>query len=179
MARPYFSTFELLLLAVFAALVVVGNVALRLPVRMPGHSGVVWMALLVVACGVVPKLGATSAVGLLSGLLAAFVGVGDKGGLDTLLSYSAAGLGVDLISGLAPTGALTCALAGLAGNLVKLGVKVVLELWIGIPTGFLVLGRTYPALTHAVFGLAGGYLGALVLAALRRAGFFAYLAARR
>ena len=179
MSRPYFSTFELLLLAVFAALVVAGNVALRLPVKMPGHSGVVWMALLVTARRVVSKPGSAATVGLLSGLLAAFVGVGDKGGLDTLLSYGAAGVGVDVISGFAPTGALTCALAGLAGNLAKLGVKVLLELWIGIPTGFLVLGRTYPALTHAVFVLAGGYLGALVLAALRRAGFFAYLAARR
>jgi hypothetical protein len=179
MGRTYFSTFELLLLAVFAALVVVGNVALRLPVKMPGHSGVVWMALLVTARGVVPKLGAPSTVGLLSGVLAAFVGVGDKGGLDTLFSYTAAGAGVDLVAWLAPPGALTCAVAGLTGNLAKLGVKVLLELWIGIPTGFLVLGRTYPALTHTVFGLAGGYLGALVLAALRRAGFFAYLAARR
>jgi hypothetical protein len=179
MRRTYFSTFEVLLLAVFAALVVVSHVALRLPLKIPGHSGVVWMALLVVARGVVPKLGAASTVGLLSGLLAAFVGVGDKGGLDTLLSYAAAGAGIDLVCGLAPPGALTCAVAGLAGNLAKLGVKVLLELWIGIPTGFLVLGRAYPALTHTVFGLAGGYLGALVLAALRRAGFFTYLAARR
>ena len=179
MRRPHFSTFELLLLALFAALVVVGNIALRLPVKMPGHSGVVWMALLVTARGVVPQLGAASTVGLLSGLLAAFVGVGDKGGIDTLLSYSAAGAGVDLIPALISPGALTCALAGLAGNSAKLGVKVLLESWIGIPTGFLVLGRTYPALTHAVFGLAGGYLGSLVLEALRRAGFFAYLAGRR
>jgi hypothetical protein len=76
-------------------------------------------------------------------------------------------------------GALTSALAGLAGNLAKLGVKVLLELWIGIPTGFLVLGRTYPAATHALFGAAGGYLGYVVLASLRRAGFFAYLAGKR
>ena len=179
MRRSYFSTFELLLLALFGALVVVGNVALRLPVKMPGHSGVVWMALLVTARGVVPMLGAASTVGLLSGLLAAFVGVGDKGGLDTLFSYTAAGAGVDFIVALLPPGALTCVLAGLVGNIAKLGVKVLLELWIGIPTGFLVLGRTYPALTHALFGLAGGYLGCLVLEALRRAGFFAYLAARR
>lgn len=179
MRRSYFSTFELLLLALFAALVVVGNIALRLPVKMPGHSGLVWMALLITARGVVPKLGAASTVGLLSGLLAAFVGVGDKGGLDTLVSYSTAGAAVDLVAALAPLGALTSALAGLAGNLAKLGVKVLLELWIGIPTGFLVLGRTYPALTHAVFGLAGGYLGYLVIEALRRAGFFAYLAGRR
>jgi hypothetical protein len=179
MRRAYFSTFELLLLALFAALVVVGNIALRLPVKMPGHSGVVWMALLVTARGVVTKLGAASTVGLLSGLLAAFVGVGDKGGLDTFASYTAAGAAVDLVAALAPLGALTAALAGLAGNLAKLAVKVLLELWIGIPTGFLVLGRTYPAATHAVFGLVGGYLGHLVLASLRRAGFFAYLAGKR
>ncbi len=179
MRRPYFSTFELLLLALFAALVVVGNIALRLPVKMPGHSGLVWMALIVTARGVVPKLGAAASVGLLSGLLAAFVGVGDKGGLDTLVSYTAAGAAVDLVVVLAPPGAVTSALAGLAGNLAKLGVKVLLELWIGIPTGFLVIGRTYPAATHAVFGLAGGYLGYLVLGSLRRAGFFAYLAEKR
>jgi len=65
MRRPYFSTFELLLLALFATLVVVGNIALRLPVKMPGHSGVVWMALLVTTTtrlnriiGVQEKMGA-------------------------------------------------------------------------------------------------------------------------
>jgi hypothetical protein len=178
MRRPYFSTFELLLLAVFASLVVVGKVALRLPLKIPGHSGLVWMALLVTARGVVPKLGAASTVGALSGLLAALVGAGDKGGLDTFASYTAAGAAVDVVA-LGPPGALTAVLAGLAGNLAKLGVKVLLELWIGIPTGFLILGRTSPALTHTVFGLAGGYLGFLVLQALRRAGFFAYLAGRR
>jgi hypothetical protein len=179
MRRSHFSTFELLLLALFAALVVVGNIALRLPVKMPGHSGLVWMALLVSARGVVPKLGASTTVGLLSGLLAAFVGVGDKGGIDTFVSYIAAGAAVDLVAALTLMGPLTSALAGLAGNLAKLGVKVLLELWIGIPTGFLVLGRTYPAATHALFGAVGGYLGCVVLASLRRAGFFAYLAGKR
>ncbi len=179
MRRPYFSTFEMLLLALFAALVVVGNVALRLPVKLPGHSGVVWMAVLVTARGVVPKRGAAAAVGLLSGALAAFMGVGDKGGLDTLLSYAAAGVVVDLVITLASVRAWSAAVAGFAGNLAKLGVKVLLEVWIGIPTGFLLVGRSYPAATHAVFGLAGGCLGFLVLEALRRAGLFAYLAGKR
>ena len=43
----------------------------------------------------------------------------------------------------------------------------------------MLLGRLYPALTHALFGLAGGYLGFLVIRALRRAGYFAYLAEKR
>ena len=179
--RRYFSTFELLLLGMFAALVVVGNVALRLPIKMPGRSGIFWMGLLVVARSVVAKPGAATAVGLLSGLLAVFVGVGDKGALDTFFSYAAAAVGVDAVLTITgPSGrAAACVLAGTAGNLAKLGVKVLLELWLGIPTWFILVGRLYPAITHVVFGLAGGYLGFLVLQALRRAGFFAYLAEKR
>ncbi len=175
------STFELLLLGMFAALIVAANLSLRLPLKMPGHTGLVWMALLVTARGVVPRRGAATTAGLLSGLLAAFLGLGDKGALDTFLSYGASGLGVDALIALfgGSLGATACVLAGALGNLAKLGLKVALELWIGIPTGFVFVGRAYPAATYTLFGLAGGYLGFLVLSALRRAGFFAYLAERR
>ncbi len=179
--RQRFSTFELLFLGMFAALIVVANVALRFPIRAPGHSGLVWMALLVTARAVVTNGATASTVGLLSGLMAAFAGVGDKGALDTLLSYTAAGIGVDAIAAL--TGGrfrpLTAALAGLTGNLAKLGLKTLLELWIGIPAGFVLLGRLYSLLTYTCFGLIGGYVGFLITEALRRAGFFAYLAEKR
>ncbi len=181
-SRPYYlSLFELLLLGMLAALIVVANVALRFPIRMPGHSGIVWMALLVIARAIVPKHGASSFAAALSGVLAALMGVGDKGAVNTLLSYAAAGIGVDVVYALgrAAERPAVCAAAGAVGNLAKLGVKVLLELWIGIPTGFVLLGRLYPFVTYAVFGIAGGYLGFLVLRALRRAGFFAYLAERR
>ena len=179
--RRYFSTFELLLLATLAALIVAANVALKLPVKMPGHSGLVWMALLVVARMVIDRPGAAAAAGLLSGAIAVFLGIGDKGALDTLLSYAAAGLGVDAaltIAGAAPR-PWAYALAGLAGNLAKLGVKIGLEVLVGIPTGFVIIGRLYPTITHIVFGLLGGLLGYLVVNALRRAGYFAYLAEKR
>lgn len=177
----YFSTFELLLLGMMAALVVIGNLALRLPIRMPGHSGIVWMALLVTARAIVPKVGAAATAGLLSGVIASLAGIGDKGALDTVLSYTAAGVGVDAVAAAADPSrqAVACVIAGVVGNLSKLGVKVLLELWIGIPTGFVLVGRAFPTLTHALFGLVGGYLGFLVISALRRAGFFAYLAEKR
>jgi len=179
--RRYFSLFELLLLAMLAALIVVANFALRFPIRMPGHSGVVWMALLVTAATVVPKRGAATTAGCISGVLAAFVGIGDRGALDTVLSYAAAGVGVDL--GMTVLGrrarVASCVVAGALGNLLKLATKVMLEVWIGIPTGFVLLGRLYPAATYTLFGLAGGYLGFLVVGALRRAGFFAYVAEKR
>jgi hypothetical protein len=177
----YFSLFELLLLAMLAALIVATNVALRFPIRMPGHSGVVWMALLVTAATVVPKLGAATTAACVSGLLAAFVGIGDRGALDTVLSYATAGVGVDLAMMILgrEARAVPCVVAGALGNLLKLGMKVVLDVWIGIPAGFVLLGRLYPAVTYTVFGLAGGYLGFLVVSALRRAGFFTYIAEKR
>ena len=139
------------------------------------------MALLVVARMVIDRPGAAVAAGVLSGAIAVFLGIGDKGALDTLLSYAAAGLGVDAaltIAGTAPR-PWAYALAGLAGNLAKLGVKIGLEVLVGIPTGFVLIGRLYPTLTHIVFGLLGGLLGYLVVNALRRAGYFAYLAEKR
>ena len=110
-----------------------------------------------------------------------FLGTGDKGALDTFASYAAAGIGVDAVLTLAgpAAGAWGHAVAGMAGNLAKLAVKVALEVWVGIPTGFVLVGRLYPTIVHVVFGLLGGLLGFLVLEALQRAGYFAYLAERR
>jgi hypothetical protein len=175
-----FSAFELQLLGMFAALLVAATIALRFPIKVPGHSGALCMAVLVTARAVVPRRLAATTVGLLSGLLAAFAGLGDRGSLVTIGSYMAGGVGVDLValaSGF-PT-LLTCTLAGLIGNLMRLGLKSLVEIWIGIPMGFVVLGRAYATLMHVVFGLAGGALGYLVIRALRRAGYFAYLAEKR
>jgi ABC-type thiamin/hydroxymethylpyrimidine transport system permease subunit len=175
------STFELLLLATIAAFVVVGNIALRFPIKVPGHSGIVWMALLVVARAIVDRPGAAALTGLLSALVAVFLGVGDKGALDTFLSYLAAGVAVDAVLSLrgGVRRARSCVVAGAVGNLAKLAVKLSLEIWIGIPTGFALVGRLYPLLTHLLLGAAGGYLGWVVVGALRRAGYFAYLAEKR
>ena len=96
MKERYFSTFQLILLALFAALIVVAKIALRLPLQLSGHSGIFWMAIVIVAAGVVPKVGAASLVGLTSGIIAAFLGMGDFGALNTFLSYTMVGVGTDL-----------------------------------------------------------------------------------
>ena len=181
-ARPhYFTTFELILLTLFSALVVVDKIVLHLPLDLPGHSGVTWMAILVVARGLVPKAGALSLVGLLSGLLAAFLGLGDLGAIYTVFSYLASGVGVDLIAlflgGVDPIAA--AALAGIVGNVAKMLVKTGMAVLLQIPAGFVALGLLYSFFTNTVAGLLGGLLGWLLLRALRRAGFFLYLAEKR
>lgn len=181
MTERYFSTFQLILLTLFAALIVVAKIALRLPLQLSGHSGVFWMAIMIVAAGVVPKPGAASLVGLTSGILAAFLGMGDFGGLNTLLSYTIVGVGTDLALLLLrdlenPTAA---ALVGAIGHFGKFLVKWGLGALTGAPVGFVALGLTRAIIGYIVFGAIGGVLGALTLAALRRAGFFAYLAEKR
>jgi ABC-type thiamin/hydroxymethylpyrimidine transport system permease subunit len=181
MKRRYFSTFQLILLAQFAALVVVAKIVLRLPLQLPGHSGIFWMAIVLVATGVVPKPGAATLVGLTSGILASFLGVGDFGALDTLLSYTAVGVGTDL--GLLllrdPENLAVATLLGAFGHFAKFLVKWGLAGITGAPVGFVALGLARSLLGYLVFGALGGFLGGLTLAALRKAGFFAYLAEKR
>jgi len=177
----YFTTFRLILLALFAALVVVAKIALRTPLQMPGHSGIFWMAIVIVAAGVVPKAGAASIVGLTSGILAGFLGMGDFGALNTFLSYTAVGVGTDLALLLLqdPENPATSALSAALGHMGKFVVKWALSAITGAPAGFVALGLARALVGYIVFGALGGLLGALTLKALRRAGFFAYVAEKR
>jgi hypothetical protein len=181
MKQRYFSTFQLILLTLFATLIVVAKIALRLPVQLSGHSGVFWMALIIVASGIVPKRGATSVVGITSGIIASFLGMGDFGALNTFLSYTMVGVGTDLALLLLrdPENLVVAALAGTLGHLAKFLVKWTLGILTGAPVGFVALGLAKAIAGYIIFGALGGVLGALTLTALRQAGFFAYLAEKR
>jgi ABC-type thiamin/hydroxymethylpyrimidine transport system permease subunit len=178
----YFSTFQLILLALFAALIVVAKIALRLPLQLSGHSGIFWMAIVIVAAGVVPKVGAASLVGLTSGIIAAFLGMGDFGALNTFLSYTMVGVGTDLallLLGRNPENLIVAMLAATFGHMAKFLVKWGLGVLAGAPVGFVALGLLRALIGYLVFGALGGLLGGLTLKALRRAGFFSYLAEKR
>lgn len=181
MKERYFSTFQMILLALMAALVVVAKIALRLPLQLPGHSGIFWMAIIIVTTGIVPKRGAASLVGLTSGLIAAMLGLGDLGALNTFLSYCMVGVGTDLTLLLLGNSEqlIVAGLAGALGHFAKFLVKWAFAALSGAPVGFVALGLVRAILGYIVFGALGGLLGALTLKALRRAGFFAYLAEKR
>jgi hypothetical protein len=182
MRDRYFSTFQLILLALLAALIVVAKIALRLPLQLPGHTGIFWMAIVIVAAGIVPRVGAASLVGLTSGILAAFLGLGDFGALNTLLSYTAVGVVADLglvLLGRRPENLAVAVLAATLGHMGKFLVKWALGVATGAPLGFVALGLARSLVGYIVFGALGGLLGWLTLTALGRAGFFAYMAEKR
>jgi hypothetical protein len=139
------------------------------------------MAIVIAAGGIVPKRGATSLVGLTSGLIAAFMGMGDFGALNTFFSYTMVGVGTDLALWLLqdPANLVTAALAGALGHMAKFLVKWVFGMLSGAPLGFVALGLTWSVINYVMWGALGGLLGALTLGALRKAGFFAYLAEKR
>lgn len=179
--EPYFSTFQLILLALMAALIVVSKIALRLPLRLPGHSGLFWMAIIIVGARIVPKRGAASLIGLTSGIMAGFLGLGDFGALNTFLSYTMVGVGTDLALLLLGDSAhmIVLVVAAVIGHLAKFLVKWLFGVVTGAPVGFVTLGLAWAALGYVVWGGLGGLLGGLTLRALRKAGFFAYLAEKR
>ena len=181
MKTRYFSTFQLVLLALFAALVVVAKIGLRLPLQMPGHSGIFWMAIVVVGAGIVNKRGAASLIGVTSGILATFLGMGDFGAINTFLSYAIVGVGTDLALLILPDleQPVTATVAAAIGHMGKFLVKWLFGVVTGAPIGFLALGLLWAMLGYIVFGGLGGLLGSLTLKALRKAGFFVYMAEKR
>jgi hypothetical protein len=181
MSRQYFSTFQLILISLFAALIVVAKIALRLPLQLPGHTGIFWMAILIVGVRVVPQRGTASLIGLTSGLLAAFMGLGDFGALDTFLSYLAVGLSTELALVVLPNveNPISAGLVGAIGHTGKFLVKWLIGIITGAPLGFVTLGLAWSLFSYILFGAIGGVLGSLIILSLKKAGFFQYLAEKR
>jgi len=181
MKERYFSVFELFLIASFSALIVVGKIALRLPLQLSGHSGLFWMAIIIVSARVIPKKGAVSLVGITSGIIAAFIGMGDLGALNTLVSYSMVGIGTEaalLLLG-DPERFSSAIPAAVFGHLCKFFVKWLFGVVSGAPVGFIALGLAKAIAGSLLFGALGGLLGAVTLRALRGAGFFDYLSEKK
>jgi hypothetical protein len=140
------------------------------------------MAIIIVGAKVVSKPGAASIIGVTSGLIAGFLGMGDFGALNTFLSYTMVGVCSDIILwilGSDPENLVVAVLVGILGHLGKFLVKWVFGILSGAPIGFVALGLVRAVIGYVIFGAIGGLLGWLTIKALRRAGFFAYLVEKR
>ncbi len=165
-----FTTQDLVILALFAALIALSKVVLRMPIHVPGHSGITWMAILLVGRGLVRRPWAGTVLGFVSGVIAVAV-VGGREGLLLWLKYLAPGAMMDLVALLTAErlgNPFVGAVAGAAANTAKLVTSLLVSLALGIPTGYLALGLGLSATTHVVFGALGGWLGTVVLRLLRR-----------
>lgn len=166
-----FALRELVLLALIAGLLVLSKGLFRISIHVPGHTGIFWMALLVIAKGIVRRNGAGTLVGVVSGLLAVMLVPGQEG-IFTWIKYAAPGIALDFLGMALPGGfakPAQAAVMGALGNLAKLAAGYLLAVALGLPASFIVLGLGLSAVSHAAFGAAGGALGALLLQRLYRA----------
>lgn len=166
-----FTLAELVSLALIAALIVLSKSLFRISIHVPGHSGLTWMALLLIARGTVRHPWAGTVVGVVSGLLAVFLAPGSAG-IFTWIKYAAPGLALDGLVLLVPGGMVhpvSAALIGAFANLAKLAAGYILAVLLGLPATFIALGLGVASVSHAAFGAAGGALGAMVLVRLYRA----------
>jgi hypothetical protein len=164
---------DLLLIALIAALCILGKLGLRVPVHVPGHSGVLWVALFVICRGLVDKRGAGILLGTVTGFLAQFMGFGNVGPLEWT-KWLAAGVILEVLTLVLPgdlRGFGKATVVGAALHLGKLAALTLAGVVLRVPFALLFLGLGYSATTHVVFGAVGGFLGALALRELRKTPF--------
>lgn len=162
---------EALLLAFFAAFVVLAKAALRWHLHLPGHSMFATVLLLVVARSCVPRRGAATLVGLLSGVTCTLLGMGQGGPLialrlilpGTVVDLGAGRSGKRLASGRA---ALIGALAG-ASHFAPVALAETLA---GLSPDLVLAHAALSAAAKAAFGALGGAAAVVIVARLRHHG---------
>ena len=161
-----------LVIALVAALIVGAKFYLRMPIRVPGHSGIFWMGLLLTGAGIVGRRGGGTLIGLISGVLATFMLPG-KEGVFVGVKYLVPGIAVDvltpLLGGRLDRYPVAMLVAGVA-HMGKLTASYLIGLALGIPAGYLALGLGMASVSHVFFGMAGGAAAAFVLKRMRREG---------
>ena len=100
---------------------------LRVPVNVPGHSGVLWVALFVICRGLVDKRGTGLLLGLVAGLLAQFAGFGHQGPFEWT-KWLAAGAILELLTLVLPGDLRDCGKAAVVGAGLHLGKLAALTL---------------------------------------------------
>lgn len=162
---------DITVIALVGALILVGKMVLRFSISVSGHGGVLWIAALVVGRGVVRRRWAATLMGLVGGLLVAFLSPGSDGFLN-VLKYVLPGLTLDLLVPLFGSRldrVVPAAIAGAAAHATKVLVDIIPGMIAGISPTFLFAGLGAKATLHIFFGALGGIIGALVLSGLHRA----------
>lgn len=164
---------EALLLLGLGAGAVLLHAAFRCPLHLPGHHGLEWMALLILARSASSYRWSASLSSLSASALSVLPlwGFGDP---FTWLIYFLPGLVIDGSFHLGWRWRenlwFLAALGGLA-HATKPLARVVISTISGWPYGSLLYGLAYPLGTHLLFGFLGGLLGAgLVMAARKQRG---------
>jgi len=162
----HFTLREGLFLGFCATFIVLARGGLRLHLHLPGHVMFFTMFFFVLARGCVPKIGATTLVGLIVSLASVLLGMGTKGPL-VFVKFLLPALLVDLAGVIYPSfvdSMAACALVGAGAAAVRAVSDVGLEWLSGMEEEIIVRKAL---ITAAMFALYGG-LGSLAVPSIVR-----------
>jgi hypothetical protein len=164
-----FTLREALLLGFCATFIVITRAALRMKLNLPGHSMFFMMFFLVLARGCVPKLGASTLVGLIAGAVSFMLGMGKNGPL-IMANFVLPALFVDAAAFLypaLPARLMPCIIAGALASATKAITGVVLDILMGIEEAIIVQHIIITTAFSSLFGAAGAALVPSVVRRLR------------
>lgn len=156
---------QILFLVFMGGLIAATRKYLDLSLGIPGHTGLLWMFLMVIGCGTVRRSGSGLAMGASTALWVQAFGTHDSLAYSLLL-YSGVGLSMDVVIKAFHMD-LAYPLAGLVAGAVGHGAKylfiVAYATTYALPKHFLVVGIMTSLGYHVLFGVIGGLLGGMVL----------------
>ncbi|NTU71489.1 MAG: hypothetical protein HGB10_06685 [Coriobacteriia bacterium] len=163
---------EMTVIALVAVLILIAKSVLRMPIKLPGHAGVLWIAALIVGRSVVRYPGAGALMGLLGGTLVAIFQPSDAAIFFTIAKYVLPGLVLDALAplfGQRFDQFLPAIVAGALAHSAKVAVDLVQGWAAGLTGAVLATGITLQLVLHIAFGALGGLVAALILRTLIRA----------
>jgi hypothetical protein len=155
-----FSLREALILGFCATFIVLTRAALRLHLSLPGHSMFFLMFFLIMARGCVPKVGATTLVGLISGLVCLMLGMAKMGPL-ILANFVLPAIVVDVAGAVYPrlvASYLACLLVGMLAAASKNVSGMGIDLLMGMEKDVVLQHLVITTVSSAIFGALGSLL---------------------
>ena len=142
---------------------------LRLPLKTPGHKGLIWIGLLMVSRLVSQRRWAATTTSASAAATSLLPIMGFKDPLDTVV-FLISGFILDLGYLLSPRLVLSIwgvALLGALAHAVKPIAKLLASAGSGLPYVSLISGLAYPLALHALFGAAGAILAVISVRLIR------------
>jgi hypothetical protein len=155
---------EAIIATLFGVLIAISKTIIRLPINIPGHTGLFWMAVLTTGCLYLGKRGSGFLMGIISGMICLILTPG-KEGIFVFFKYFLPALSMDIIFWVIPSAFKKWYYLGLIAafcHCTKLVVNYVSGLILHLPMNFVVLGIKVSIINHIGFGFGAGVLAYLI-----------------
>ena len=154
---------ECLTVTFFGVLIALSKL-IRIPIHIPGHSGLIWLTILTFCCLSNRKAGTGTLAGIVAGFLVSVLAIGNDGPFG-FFKYFLPGLTMDLIFTFIPYMSKKwywVALTAAFSHWTKLLCNYIIGSILNVSQGFLLAGVQIATINHLVFGFCGGVLAYII-----------------